>query len=247
MSGVGKYQRYPEYKDSGVEWLGEIPEGWTKKTKLSAVAESNRGSFVNGPFGSDLLANELKDEGVPVVYIRDIKRTGYKRKSKVCVTSKKAKQLDVCRVIAGDVIISKVGDPPGDTCIYPDGEPNAIITQDVIRIRVNLSIAIPKYLVALLNSDFGQTVINDISVEGTRKRVSLGDFKSTRFVMPPLNEQNAIIKHIEKQCNRIDDLIRKSKTVIGLTKERRTSLISSAVTGKIDLRNWQTPQQPKVC
>lgn len=226
-------------RDSGVEWLGEVPEHWVKKIKLSAMSESNRGSFVNGPFGSDLLANELRDEGVPVVYIRDIKRTGYKRKSTVCVTPKKAEQLEVCKVVSGDVIISKVGDPPGDACIYPEGEPNAIITQDVIRIRVDRFIANPEYLVMLLNSDFGQMVINDISVEGTRKRVSLGDFKATKFVMPSLDDQDEIVAYVHEQCLKMDALIGKSEDVVVLIRERRTALISAAVTGKIDVRNWQ--------
>jgi type I restriction enzyme S subunit len=229
-------------RDSGVEWLGEVPEHWVKKIKLSTVAESNRGSFVNGPFGSDLLANELRDEGVPVVYIRDIKRIGYKRKSTVCVTPEKAEQLDVCRVVAGDVIISKVGDPPGDACIYPEGEPNAIITQDVIRIRVDHDVTNPEYLVMLLNSDFGQMVMNDISVEGTRKRVSLGDFKATKFVIPPLNNQDDIVEYVHEKCQKMDALIGRSEDAVGFIKERRTSLISAAVTGKIDVRNWVAPE-----
>jgi len=235
-------------RDSGVEWLGEVPEHWIKKIKLANIAESNRGSFVNGPFGSDLLAEELKDEGVPVVYIRDIKRIGYKRKSTVCVTQEKAEQLEVCKVVSGDVIISKVGDPPGDACLYPKGEPTAVITQDVIRIRVNRLIANPKFLVMLLNSDFGQMVINDISVEGTRKRVSLGDFKATKFVIPPLREQEAITDYVHQKCQKMDAIIDKSEGVVELIKERRAALISAAVTGKIDVRNWQaltpTANQP---
>jgi type I restriction enzyme, S subunit len=230
-------------RDSGVEWLGEVPGHWVKKIKLLNVAESNRGSFVNGPFGSDLLADELRDEGVPVVYIRDIKRTGYKRKSTVCVTPEKARQLDVCKVQSGDVIISKVGDPPGDTCVYPEGEPNAIITQDVIRIRVDRTVANPLYLVMLLNSDFGQMIMNDISVEGTRKRVSLGDFKATKFVLPPLDEQDDIVDYVNGQCMKMDTLIERSENGVVLIRERRTALISAAVTGKIDVRTWKAPEQ----
>jgi|GEM_PF-83953 len=229
-------------RDSGVEWLGEVPAHWIKKIKLLNLSESNRGSFVNGPFGSDLLADELRDEGVPVVYIRDIKRLGYKRKSTVCVTPAKAEQLNVCKVTSGDVIISKVGDPPGDACIYPEGEVDAIITQDVIRIRVDRSVVNPEYLVMLLNSDFGQMVMNDISVEGTRKRVSLGDFKATKFVIPSLNDQDNIVDYVHKQCKNMDTLISKSENAVRLIRERRTALISAAVTGKIDVRDWVAPE-----
>lgn len=227
-------------KDSGVRWLGEVPAHWIKQ-KLVNVSEGSRGSFVNGPFGSDLLAEELRDHGVPVVYIRDIKPTGYSRKSTVFVTPMKAKQLDVCKLEPGNVVVSKVGDPPGDACVYPVGEPSAIITQDVIRIRVNMAQFSPEFIVYLLNSDFGRMVVNDISVEGTRKRVSLGDFKSTRFVFPPLKESLDIVRYLNSECEKLSCTIAKATQAVAFMQERRTALISAAVTGKIDVRDWVAP------
>ncbi|CAI1112099.1 EcoKI restriction-modification system protein HsdS [Serratia liquefaciens] len=231
-------------KDSGVEWLGESPKHWLKQ-KLVNVGDGSRGCFVNGPFGSDLLANELQDDGVPVVYIRDIKPTGYSRKSTVYVTPKKAKQLEVCKLEPSDVIVSKVGDPPGDACVYPFGEPSAIVTQDVIRIRVNTSRFSSMFIAYLLNSDFGRMVVNDISVEGTRKRVSLGDFKATKFVFPPLQEALDIVDYLNGECEKIDSTIAKANRAVALMQERRTALISAAVTGKIDVRNWVAPDAEK--
>ncbi|MBM9521123.1 restriction endonuclease subunit S [Desulforhopalus vacuolatus] len=228
-------------KDSGVEWLGEVPEHWVTKSKLLNFADNSRGCFVNGPFGSDLLSSELREEGVPVIYIRDLKTTGYKRVSTVFVSKEKANQLEVCKTVSGDILIAKVGDPPGDACIYPKDEPVAIITQDVIRIRVNQEEVSAHYLTMLLNSNYGKLVIDDISVESTRKRVSLGDFKSTRFPRPPFEEQVKIACYINTQCKKLDALIKKAKKAIDLSKERRTALISAAVTGKIDVRSWQPP------
>lgn len=232
-------------KDSGVEWLGEVPAHWMKQ-KLVNVSESSRGSFVNGPFGSDLLAEELRDHGVPVVYIRDIKPNGYSRKSTVFVTPMKAKQLDVCKLEPGNVVVSKVGDPPGDACVYPVGEPSAIITQDVIRIRVNMAQFSPEFIAYLLNSDFGRMVVNDISVEGTRKRVSLGDFKSTRFVFPPLKESLDIVRYLTSECEKLSCTIAKATQAVAFMQERRTALISAAVTGKIDVRDWVAPDTQDV-
>lgn len=232
-------------KDSGVQWLGEVPAHWIKQ-KLVNVSEGSRGSFVNGPFGSDLLAEELRDHGIPVVYIRDIKPTGYSRKSTVFVTPMKAKQLDVCKLEPGNVVVSKVGDPPGDACVYPVGEPSAIITQDVIRIRVNMSQFSPEFIAYLLNSDFGRMVVNDISVEGTRKRVSLGDFKSSRFVFPPLKESLDIVRYLNSECEKLSCTIAKATQAVAFMQERRTALISAAVTGKIDVRDWVAPNAQKI-
>lgn len=233
-------------KESGIEWLGQVPEHWIHNFKLGAVAEQNRGSFVNGPFGSDLLSNELTQEGVPVIYIRDVKPSGYYRKSTDCVTPQKAKQLNVCMVEPGDVLVAKVGSPPGDACIYPNSEPEAIITQDVVRIRVNKQLCDAYYLSCLLNSTYGKAIVDDISVESTRKRFGLGDYKQLKIPLPPLDEQIQLASWIRDQCDKLDMLNTKAKCTIDLMQERRTALISAAVTGKIDLRGWTPPTDNEV-
>ena len=88
--------------------------------------------------------------------------------------------------------------------------------------------------------------MDNISVEGTRKRVSLGDFKDTRFIFPHLKEQQLIAEHLDNECNAIDSIMNRAQHGISLIQERRTALISSAVTGKIDLRNWQNPTEAKM-
>ena len=223
-------------KDSGVEWLGEVPAHWGHARKLVDLAANERHSFVNGPFGSDLLTGELTDEGVPVVYIRDIKPKGYQRVSEWHVTADKARQLAFCNVISGDIVIAKVGDPPGLAAIYPDEEPDGIVTQDVIRLRLNRSKAAPSYIRWLLNSQYGQTMIDDISVESTRTRVGLGEYKQLRFFVPPLQEQEELARHIDGFVAGIDRLVSEASLAATLLQERRSALISAAVTGKIDVR-----------
>ena len=97
------------------------PRAWTATVllPLGALAQTSRGAFVNGPFGSDLLTTELQADGVPVIYIRDIREGEYRRVSKAFVSEKKARDLAVCAVRGGDVLIAKVGDPPG---LAADGE-----------------------------------------------------------------------------------------------------------------------------
>lgn len=166
------------------------------------LAASGRGTFSNGPFGSDLLTSELINEGVPVVYIRDIRGGEYRRVSRVCVTERKAKELDACQVVPGDVLIAKVGDPPGVAAIYPQGEPLGIITQDVIRIRPNSNLVSPTFLTIFLNSHAGKHLIGRITVEATRSRFGLRDLKGLCMRIPPLDLQHrfaAIFESIEQQ------------------------------------------------
>jgi type I restriction enzyme, S subunit len=186
------------------------------KYSLKQLAIDKRGAFVNGPFGSDLLTTELVSEGVPVIYIRDIRNGIYKRVSTVCITEEKAAQLEVTDVQSRDILIAKVGDPPGKAAIYPEGEPKAIVTQDVIRIKPNPSLVTSEYIVSLLNSPQGYELLKPIIIKGTRERFGLTQFKQILVPVPPLTLQERFAKNIQhlenlrsqrsKVANHIDSL-----------------------------------------
>jgi type I restriction enzyme, S subunit len=223
-------------KESGVAWLGEVPVHWGQSKKLVSLAARHQHAFVNGPFGSDLLTSELVSEGVPVIYIRDIAERGYQRVSEWCVTPGKAEQLKFCNVISGDVLIAKVGGPPGLAAVYPQGAPNAIVTQDVIRLRLDKECAHDGYVRWLLNSACGRASIAQISVESTRTRVGLGEYKQLRFYIPPLEEQTAISEFLDAEIARLNSLETEAERVVALLKERRGALIAAAITGQVDVR-----------
>ena len=228
-------------KDSGVEWIGEVPEHWTYGLKLLNLALEEQHSFVNGPFGSDLLASEITEEGVPVIYSGDVKAGSFLRKSSKYVTPEKAKQLNFCRVDPGDLLLAKVGDPPGEAAIYPKNSVVGIVTQDVVRVKVDQKKAAASYVRYLLNSDAGRYAIKLISVESTRNRFSLGDFKAIRVCIPTFSDQIKIVQFLDNETAHIDALVEQANKGVRLLQERRSALISAAVTGKIDVRNWQPP------
>jgi type I restriction enzyme, S subunit len=176
--------------------LHQEAQNTSREVSLVDIAETTRGSFVNGPFGSDLLTSELQDEGVPVVYIRDIRNGEYRRVSTVCVTERKAHDLAVCAVRPKDVLVAKVGDPPGIAAIYPDNEPLAIVTQDVIRIRVSNNVALPEFIVGYLNSSVGRWKVSGITIEATRARFSLGDFKKLKIELPSIDLQSEFARRV---------------------------------------------------
>ena len=223
-------------KPSGIEWLGDVPAHWSCGVKLKTLALAQQASFTNGPFGSDLLTTELQETGVPVIYIRDLKVSGYARTSSSYVTDIKALQLNKFRVDAGDILIAKVGDPPGFCCKYPDTEVPGIICQDVIRMKPDLELISPDFICFLLNSRPGIEAVDSICVELTRKRFSLADLHNLRIALPNRAEQLQIVRHLQVISEEFDCLAREAQLGIDLLAERRTALISAAVTGLIDVR-----------
>jgi type I restriction enzyme S subunit len=228
-------------KDSGIPWIDKIPEHWISNIKFLYLASEERNSFVNGPFGSDLLTSEITSEGVPVIYSGDIKNNSFLRKSNKYVIEEKADQLDFCRVDPGDLVIAKVGNPPGDTAVYPINSPSGIITQDVVRIKLNPEIIFPEYLSLFLNSRSGRCIVGLISVESTRGRFSLGDLKGARIFIPPLEEQKRIVRSIANTLASLE----KQESIIYQTiyclEKYRQAVITAAVTGKIDVREEAVP------
>jgi type I restriction enzyme S subunit len=224
--GIG----HTELKDSVV---GRIPVGWDIQLLLKfALAERN--SFVNGPFGSDLLSSELTDSCVPVIYVRDLKKSKYDRVSTVCVTEEKADALSACNVVRGDILVAKVGDPPCNSGVY-ESESRSIVTQDVIRIRPSEKVD-PYFLAYLLNSPLGRKQINKIEIAGTRKRVSLTEFKNLLLPMPPCEEQVRIGKVIRSIDQRIDETERKNVAHGKAKKALMQDLLTGKVRVQVDTR-----------
>jgi type I restriction enzyme S subunit len=199
-----------------------VSESWADKYTVPLVrfARAEKNSFVNGPFGSDLLTSELTASGVPVIYVRDIKPNQYRRVSPSHVTDKKADQLKACNVVNGDVLVAKVGDPPGWAAPYFD-EHRSVVTQDVIRIRPAADVD-PVFLAALLNSSVGTRAIQSIKISGTRERFPLTQFKKLSMPKPPLSTQREIAKVVLDFLDTFDQAEKRTKA----TKQLRARILA---------------------
>jgi type I restriction enzyme S subunit len=115
----------------------------------------------------------------------------------------------------------------------------------IYRLNTNYKID-NEYLCQCLLSDKGRFQI-ELDARGssmTMAKVSQEHIKNWVFPVPPVSEQINIIKYIRKRALDLGVTLSKAEKTIELLKERRTALISAAVTGKIDVREWQAPQQP---
>ena len=220
-------------KDSGVEWLGEVPAHW-EVTQLQRLVDPKRrimyGIVLPGP---------NVDEGVPIVKGGDVK-PGRLRLSLLCKTTREIESNYArSRIKCGDLVYSIRG-TIGDVEIVPAEIAGANLTQDAARIAPSNGIQ-NVWLKYVLEADqvFRQLEIG--SLGAAVKGINIRDLKKALIPLPPTEERDAIANHLDAVLGKLDDLERLAAQQIVLLQEHRTALTSAAVTGKIDVRGWQKP------
>jgi len=215
-------------KDSGVEWLGDIPEGWIV-TKIKNMLAT---PVTDGPHETP----EFLDEGVPFVSAEAISK-GYINFNKIRghisqEDNKKYSQKYSPELY--DVYMIKSGATTGITAIVNDRvDFNIWSPLAVFRSNTNLE---PYYLLNYLRSANFQKAVELYWTYGTQQNIGMNVLENLYISIPPLQEQQAIASHLDDKTSKIDKLITKSTKAIDLLKEKRTALISAVVTGKVDVR-----------
>jgi len=219
-----KYSPYPKYKKSGVEWLGDVPEKWEVK-KIKYIIKHIK----IGPFGSDLTLDMMTDDGIKVYGQENLINNDFSLGDKF-ISEKKFEEMKIYTVEKNDILISMMG-TIGKCRVVPSDFKKGIINSHLIKIKVNQSVVYPHYL-ALIISDSGYVdfEINRESVGTIMSGLNSSIVKSLSILLPSLPEQQAITDFLDLETQRIDTLIGKKQKLIELLKEKRTALISRAVT-----------------
>nr|WP_154324494.1 restriction endonuclease subunit S [Pantoea sp. 201603H] len=212
-------------KDSGVEWLGEVPQNW----------DVVKGGYIGRLFGSESVSeNSVSDFGqLPFIKVSTL-------------------SLDSFSLNQPEWFIKKPQDknykPESNYIVFPK-RGAAIFTNKVNLVRES-SIIDPNLMgwkikegtsaeyVAFVLKKRGLSDIADVS---TVPQINNKHIAPEKFPLPPYEEQLDIVIHLQKSLSTIDDLIAITQKGIELSQERRTALISAAVTGKIDVRDWVAP------
>lgn len=185
--------KYPEPVAPDSAGLPVLPLGWVWAS-VEQIASDERYSLSIGPFGSNLKVPDYREEGVPLVFVRNIRSGNYGGVHTKYVTPEKAEELRAHSIAAGDVLITKMGEPPGDADVYPESQPPAVITADCIKVRCWPGLMRPHFLKAVINSYIGQRQIEPMTQGVAQKKVSLGRFSSLAVPVPPYMEQIAIME-----------------------------------------------------
>lgn len=211
--------RYDKYKDSGIEWIGEIPENWSF-SKLSWSAQ-----FING-FAFDSAQMDI-DNQIPVIRIGDIQngKVDYEN----CLKVNKDDNLEAYTVKLADIVIAMSGATTGKIATI-DNEKKAYINQRVGIIRSKNN----KFIKYCLENESFIKYINLLSAGSAQPNISMGNILDFKIPYISQREQETIAGYLDKKCGEIDRVIEVQKEVIEKLKEYKQSVITEAVTKGLD-------------
>ena len=217
-------------KDSGIEWLGEVPEHWevmSLKRDLDYLTSGSRGWAENySEIGELFIRIANLTRGTIGLDLFDIQRVNVPEGAEGSRT----------KVQPGDVLFS-ITAYLGSVAVVPDGLESAYVSQHIALARLRKERLSPKWVGFVSLSVVGQTWFDTKSYGGTKVQLSLDDVRDLPLPVPCLVEQSAIVEFLETELLKFTTLTTEANRVIDLLKERRTALISAAVTGQIDVRN----------
>lgn len=228
-TGRGTYQEPAAPKTDN---LPALPEGWTWASP-DQVSSAEAYSLAIGPFGSNLKVSDYTNAGVPLVFVRNIRSSRFGGDRTVYVSASKALELRAHQIRAGDLLVTKMGEPPGDACLYPDSEPDAVITADCIKLRLAPLLSQKRFFVHAINSGVVKSQIQLITKGVAQMKVSLGRFSTLAIPLPPLPIQHRIVAEIEKQFTRLDAGVAALRRVQANLKRYRAAVLKAACEGKL--------------
>lgn len=214
---------YSDYKESGVEWLGRIPSHWVQMSLKYSLAIP----ITDGPHETP----EILTEGVPFISAEAVKndkldfhkKRGYISEEDDLKFSKKYKPK------YGDVYMVKSGATTGNVARVETYE-RFNIWSPLAVMRPNQKYITTDYLFYTLKSEYFNNFVRTKWNMGTQQNIGMGILANISTIIPPLEEQKAITRYLDKKLAQIDTLITKQQALLEKLAEQRIALISNAVT-----------------
>ena len=175
--------------------------GWRTLTPHQ-IAGEDKSRIIIGPFGSSLKTVDYRSFGVPLIFVKDI-RAGNFQNTRAFVSPDKARELRSHIALPGDVLITKMGDPPGDSTVYSGTRP-AVITADCIRLRPVDSFD-SRFIAYAIQAPSTRQQMEHITSGVAQRKVSLARFRTGLAIpVPSLSEQRRIVDILEDHLSRFD-------------------------------------------
>ena len=218
-------------KPSGVEWLGNIPAHWDVRT-LGGIADS----FRTGPFGSALHQSDYIEGGTPVINPVHMSDGAIVEDLRCSVPEAVADRLFRYRLDLHDLLFARRGEL-GRCALVRSREYGWLCGTGSIRVRVEYEGIEPEFLIQALQVPWVGEFLSLVSVGATMENLNTAILKGVPILIPPIEEQRDLLRHISRRRRDIDAAIERARRQIELVEEYRTRLIADVVTGKLDVRD----------
>lgn len=213
-------------KPSGIDWLGDVPEHWEVK------ALKHIGTICYG-IGEP---PTYYDDGVPLIRATNVKSGSLSPSGLVFVKPKQIPSQRIVWLQSGNIIVVRSGAGTGDSAIVPEDYGPAIAGFDMV---LQVRFASPWYVQYSLLSDFvTKAQLDIVKTRAAQPHLNAQELGSCLIPLPPTKEQQEIVGFLSEQIQGFNELEKSAENGIALLQERRTALISAAVTGKIDVRDF---------
>lgn len=222
-------------KSSGIEWLGDIPEHWEVR-KLKGICKAYGRIGFRGYKTTDLVN---QGEGAITISPSNMKYDYMTFEKCTFLSWSKYEESPEIKIYNDDLIMVKTGSTFGKVGIVKDLEQKATINPQLLvlkSVKVN-----PNYLYLLLKSNLIQSQVKTEVIGSTIPTISQTKILNFKLIIPPDEEIEHLLKGIEKETAIITKTISTIEKEIALVQEYRTALIAEAVTGKIDVREYNVP------
>lgn len=219
-------------RDSGIEWLGEIPAHWEVKSFRFCI-NILTDYTANGSFASLAENVTYYDSG----YSRLVRLTDLRvdlSNEGLYVDEHAHNFLKKSELFGGEILIANVGAYAGLVMQMPILEGKFTLGPNMFLVRLNQN---TEFFLYQLNAPFCAEQLKMMAVSSAQPKLNKENIRQLKVVTPPIEEQNLIANHILIEKNRIGTIITKTQQEIELLKEYKTALISEVVTGKVDVRN----------
>jgi type I restriction enzyme, S subunit len=226
--------KYQEPAKPEVAHMALLPEGWVWASPVQLEARIPNALAI-GPFGSNLKVTDYCMSGVPLIFVRNIRSQSFEATK--FVAPEKAAELSSHTARAGDVLITKMGDPPGDACTYPMGFPDAIITADCIKWTLHSLMPSSGYVVTFVNSSLGRSQFADITKGVAQQKVSLDRFRQLGIAVPGAEEQREIAERTEIELQRLNGVSSAIDKELLRAQALRQCVLRAAFSGQLVAQN----------
>lgn len=216
-----------EMKDSGVEWIGEMPRAWSAK-RIKTLALSSRSLFIDGDW---INSPDISEAGIRYFTTGNVGQGYFKEQGNGYITTETFNRLNCTMVHAGDLIISRLNEPIGRACIIPEHYKDCIVAVDNVILRPDDGYN-KKYLMYCMSSDRYAEYTALLARGTTMHRISRTQLGNIFLPIPPSSEQAFIVSYLDEKCAAIDGIIAEKEALIGELETYKKSLIFEAVTGK---------------